>query len=180
MNTYPDAYVQYLVHFHGDRDWFECHEILEEYWKDHPNDKRSRTWVGLIQVAVGLYHQRRGNRAGAMKMLESAERNLDLIEMSGLGLDPERTIQLIQQRRQEVELSDEMKPFVDLNLPIVDPILMQQCIAICRELGTEWQAASRMEEPELLHRHTLRDRSDVIEARRVEAERRRLQRGSEL
>ena len=27
---FPLKYIDFLVHFHGDRDYFECHEILEE------------------------------------------------------------------------------------------------------------------------------------------------------
>ena len=55
--AYPEAYIDFLVHFHGDRDWFECHERLEEYWKEHPDDPKSDTWVGLIQVAeIGRAH----------------------------------------------------------------------------------------------------------------------------
>ena len=33
---YPTEYIQFLIHFHGDYDYFECHEILEEYWKTKP------------------------------------------------------------------------------------------------------------------------------------------------
>ncbi len=38
---YPNAYLDYLVYFHGHRDYFECHEVLEEYWKkDQAGKKR--------------------------------------------------------------------------------------------------------------------------------------------
>lgn len=30
---YPEAYIEYLAEFHGSRDYFECHELLEEHWK---------------------------------------------------------------------------------------------------------------------------------------------------
>jgi predicted metal-dependent hydrolase len=29
---YPQAYVAYLAEFYGSRNFFECHEIMEEYW----------------------------------------------------------------------------------------------------------------------------------------------------
>ncbi len=61
---YPKAYIDYLVEFHATRDYFECHEILEEYWKEDPPKKRKRYWVGFIQLAVALYHHRRQNTAG--------------------------------------------------------------------------------------------------------------------
>ena len=37
MTQYPEAYTDYLCYFHGARDYFECHEVMEEYWKEHPN-----------------------------------------------------------------------------------------------------------------------------------------------
>ncbi|WP_460291943.1 DUF309 domain-containing protein, partial [Bacillus cereus] len=37
---YPTEYIQFLIHFHGDYDYFECHEILEEYWKTKPRGNR--------------------------------------------------------------------------------------------------------------------------------------------
>ncbi|WP_205628902.1 DUF309 domain-containing protein, partial [Acinetobacter baumannii] len=51
---YPEALIDYLVYFHADRDFFECHEVLEDYWKSLPKEERSLFWVGLIQIAVGL------------------------------------------------------------------------------------------------------------------------------
>jgi uncharacterized protein len=179
MSSYPDAYIQYLVHFHGDRDWFECHEILEEYWKSQPQDARSKTWVGLIQIAVGLYHQRRGNRAGALKMLESAQRNLDSHVLDGLGLDGQLTMTRIQERCKEIEVADPALPFTDLNLPIADGELLNRCLERCDQMQLQWEAPSRLEERQLVYKHTLRDRTKVIETRRTEAELRRLKRGSD-
>ena len=59
--NFPQKYIEYLVHFHGDRDYFECHEILEEYWKKIDNGNKESIWVGLIQLAVANYHHRRKN-----------------------------------------------------------------------------------------------------------------------
>ena len=43
---YPTEYIQFLIHFHGDYDYFECHEILEEYWKTKPRGNRDHYLVG--------------------------------------------------------------------------------------------------------------------------------------
>lgn len=69
---YPTEYIQFLIHFHGDYDYFECHEILEGYWKTKPRGNRDNYLVGLIQIAVSLYHHRRSNWNGAEKMMKSA------------------------------------------------------------------------------------------------------------
>ncbi|KPC99353.1 hypothetical protein LR69_02339 [Geobacillus sp. BCO2] len=71
---YPNAYIEYLVHFHSDRDYFECHEILEEHWKQ---DGRNKGWLVLIQMAVAFYHYRRGNTSGALRLIRRARALLD-------------------------------------------------------------------------------------------------------
>lgn len=52
--NYPQAYIEYLEYYHGARDYFECHEVLEEYWKENPSSPLSAAWVGLIQLAVAM------------------------------------------------------------------------------------------------------------------------------
>jgi predicted metal-dependent hydrolase len=69
---YPKEYLQYLIHFHGNRDYFECHEILEEFWKKKDPRNKHSIWVGFIQLAVSNYHHRRGNFKGAQKTLKKA------------------------------------------------------------------------------------------------------------
>lgn len=48
---------------------FHAHEILEGTWKAAPGTERD-LWQGLAQLAVGLTHVLRGNRAGARTLLE--------------------------------------------------------------------------------------------------------------
>jgi len=47
---------------------FHAHEVLEGAWKAAPEDERE-LWRGLAQLAVGLTHLRRGNAAGAVRLL---------------------------------------------------------------------------------------------------------------
>ena len=38
--TFHPTFVQFLTHFNDTHDYFECHEVLEDYWKEiAPNDK---------------------------------------------------------------------------------------------------------------------------------------------
>ncbi|MFF0815776.1 DUF309 domain-containing protein [Rhodococcus sp. NPDC003318] len=48
---------------------FHAHEVLEDAWKSAPDAERP-LWQGLAQLAVGLTHLLRGNRAGARSLLE--------------------------------------------------------------------------------------------------------------
>jgi uncharacterized protein len=166
MKHYPEAYLRYLEDFHITRDYFECHETLEEYWKENPDSPYRITWVGLIQVAVALYHERRGNRPGALKMLSSAVKRLEPEALHELGVDAERFSAMLHHRLAHLR-SDSTAPYEDLNIPVQDAALLPY-------IRNEAQAHP---DPYLINKHTMRDRSDVIAARAMELKRRR---GSKL
>ncbi|WP_232698437.1 DUF309 domain-containing protein [Brevibacillus daliensis] len=161
---YPKAYLTYLVHFHTDRDYFECHEILEEYWKSLPKENRSPTWVCLIQIAVGLYHHRCGNMAGANKMIHSAlliaEDRRE--ELEHLGLDVQKLTGQLQMRIDEVQHD---APYHSMDLPIHDPKLYKMCHDQAIATGILFGTPSDMSNDSILYKHKLRDRSEVIAER---------------
>ncbi|MFY0544455.1 DUF309 domain-containing protein [Brevibacillus sp. H7] len=161
---YPQAYLDYLVHFHGDRDYFECHEILEEHWKSMPAGRRSPVWVGLIQIAVALYHQRRNNRAGALKMMQSAVNllNREQAALEQLGLDAPKLIRLLNGRLEELQQN---APYSSFNLPIKDETLLSHCREQCQLRGFSFGQESNLADEFLLNKHKLRDRTEVIEER---------------
>ncbi|MEF2965510.1 DUF309 domain-containing protein [Paenibacillus sp. M1] len=82
--SYEPLYVAYLIYFNRDRDYFECHEVLEELWLKRDRDP---LYKGLLQVAVGLYHFRNGNVSGGSKMLHSAAERLAPYPADSLGID---------------------------------------------------------------------------------------------
>lgn len=161
---YPSAYIQFLVHFHGDRDYFECHEVLEEYWKEM-NENKDSIWVGLIMLAVANYHHRRGNFGGALRMLLKAKYIFESNQgkISILGINDEELFKLIESQLKRIE---KQLPYESYNLPIIDKNLIQKCSSSCEESGFEWCQPSKMDNLQLLNRHTLRDRSEVIEERK--------------
>lgn len=57
------------VHLFNERDYFECHEVLEKLWNLQVDPEKQFT-QGLIQIAVGLYHLGRQNPVGAEKLLK--------------------------------------------------------------------------------------------------------------
>jgi len=67
---------------------FHAHEVLEDAWKSGPAEQRG-LWRGLAQLAVGLTHAARGNRAGARTLLERGVRSLGPAAgvAAGLGVD---------------------------------------------------------------------------------------------
>jgi predicted metal-dependent hydrolase len=164
MSSYPKAYIDYLIYFHAERDFFECHEVLEHYWKEHPGDSLSTAYVGLIQVAVSLYHQRRRNLAGALKMLRSAVNLLKDDDLSRLGIDANEFYKLLLACLERLE-SPAGFQYEDMNIPLADPGLQAACLEYCRSNRLVWQSSSNMADTHLINKHTLRDRTSVIEER---------------
>jgi predicted metal-dependent hydrolase len=163
MSVYPQAFIDYLVYFHTQRDFFECHEVLEEYWKEHPDDPLASAYVGLIQVAVSLYHQRRFNLPGAGKMLKSALNILNDADMMKLGIDAVRFRRELQTRLEQLSESDFQ--YEDMDIPLADPLLQDLCLKLSTVKKLTWQTPSNLTDHYLIHKHTLRDRSVVIAER---------------
>lgn len=85
--TYDPKYVRFIVLFNVDRDYYACHDVMEELWLE---EGRSPLWQGLLQVAVGLHHFGNHNYTGAVKLLRAA---LDKLERYGefeAGIDLDR------------------------------------------------------------------------------------------
>lgn len=160
--TYPQSYINFLVHFHGDRDYFECHEILEEFWKE--SNTKEPIWVGLIQLAVGMYHYRRGKQAGALKMLQGSYQILqqEQVALSHLGLDIEQLFELIRETIQNI---NSHVPYVSISLPFRDPQLLSICQKECQQRGLPFGQQSELSNTYLVNKHSLRDRSAVISER---------------
>jgi hypothetical protein len=81
ITKYEDYKKHFLI-----QDFYECHEIYEEYWKatcspltfEHP-------FVILVQVAVIMEHLKRGNYTGARKLINKTTSHYQKIE--SLNLD---------------------------------------------------------------------------------------------
>ncbi|WP_166241586.1 DUF309 domain-containing protein [Paenibacillus turpanensis] len=176
-------YVDYLVSFHAERDYFECHEIMEEFWKEHPEHPNRIGWLMLIQVAVGAYHARRGNLPGARKMWGAALEKVSGggVDFEAMALDGARLEADLRERLAELAAAGEEAErdyrYREMDLPLADAQLAEVCRREAEQRGLIWGAPSDMSRRELIDRHTLRDRSDVIEARREELERRQSERG---
>jgi uncharacterized protein len=162
--TYPEAYIEFLMYFHGNRDYFECHEVLEEYWKEVDPKNRTSHWVGLIQIAVGFYHYRRGNLAGSGRTLQKAIKNIEMNqnELTQLGIHSKKLQDMLTDTSHQISQG---QPYQSINLPLTDDSLVDQVQAVCEENGYIWCSPSDLSNTGLVHRHSLRDRSEVITER---------------
>ncbi|MBJ6723423.1 DUF309 domain-containing protein [Geomesophilobacter sediminis] len=66
--TMPGELLRAVEQFNR-REWFECHETLEELWVGARGELRD-FYQGFLQVAVALHHWREGNYKGAVLLLE--------------------------------------------------------------------------------------------------------------
>ncbi|MGE6629475.1 DUF309 domain-containing protein [Bacillus sp. NPDC077027] len=167
---YPDSYLAFLHEFHTTRDYFECHEILEEYWKEDPPSERKEYWVGFIQLAVALYHQRRGNFRGAKRLISNSLHILarEATVITKLGLDFDKLILLIRALKKKIEAET---PYESVLLPINDSSLLTLCHTAAARAGLVFGQNSDLSNTFLLEKHRLRDRSDVLLERQKQIER---------
>lgn len=157
-------FINYLVHFHSDRDYFECHEILEEHWKDVDARNKESILVGWIQLAVSQYHHRRGNFAGALRTIQKALSILTVHKQSikEYGIDEEKLLEAILRKKEEIERT---LPYKSMYLPINDASLLSACERQAEKAGLIWGVNSNLTNSEIIHRHSMRDRSEVIKSR---------------
>jgi len=162
--VYPKEYIDYLIHFHGDRDYFECHEVLEEYWKKIDPQNKQSIWVGFILLAVSNYHHRRGNFAGAERTLHKSIQilNSNNNNLAKLGLDAKKLYKILGSRLYEISIGTRYSSY---HFPIIDDTLITICEERCQQQGLSWCTNSDLMNEEIVHRHFRRDRSYVIQER---------------
>ncbi|MBB6669136.1 DUF309 domain-containing protein [Cohnella nanjingensis] len=172
---FPPPFVDYLAQYHGTRDYFECHEIMEEYWKQQgPVDARYiGCWLVLIRLSVMQYHARRSNGKGAFKLLAKCAAEIDSGLMDEIGLDGERLAEMIRARLAAWGGPEGVR-YDDFDLPIREPGLLEAAKRRTSELGAQWSSDGLAAGAAIVNRHKLRDRSDVEEARMASAKRKAL------
>ncbi|MFD2332039.1 DUF309 domain-containing protein [Cohnella sp. GCM10020058] len=174
----PEPFVHYLAQYHGTRDYFECHEIMEEYWKEKKEAAYEGSWLVLIRIAVMQYHARRGNGSGAMKLLAKAESEIEPDRMDELGLDGRRLKQMLARRRERWKDAHNVV-YDDFNLPIADSELLEAAVRRAEALGAAWLSPGQLADDSIVHRHLARDRTEVVEARESSIRSRQKNRTSE-
>lgn len=99
----PDETLAMARQLVSDGRPFAAHEVLEVRWKTCPVQERD-LWQGLAQLCVGLTHLARGNRVGAVRLVDRAAARLteyQLGEGPTYGLDPGELIACCRQRIEE-------------------------------------------------------------------------------
>ena len=91
----PGQLLQAIREFNS-REWFECHETVEDLWIGSEGEVRD-FYQGIIQVAVALHHWRNGNFGGAISLLRGGAGYLghvsgecQWVDVTGLIADADR------------------------------------------------------------------------------------------
>lgn len=150
-------FIDYLAYFNGNEDYFECHEVLEEYWKDVAPGEKLHPLVGYVQLATGMYHWRRENFDGAARILKKSIDNFKTNEGSPFFeyIDFEHLLKAMSSLYARIKGRES---FSQITIPLTNNALqraVQEKIAITVPLDPQF----------ILHKHMLRDRSDVIAER---------------
>jgi len=151
-------FIEFIVYFNENQDFFECHEVLEEYWKSLPNNTKDHPLTGYILLATGMYHWRRGNTIGGLRTLKKANvkfnaaldkypQFMDGINFEILRKDLNHAIQNIENSR----------PFT--SFPIV--VTSNTINSLVREIEPQMELLP-FESNAVIHKHMLRDRSSIL------------------
>ncbi|MDR6548944.1 DUF309 domain-containing protein [Paenibacillus qinlingensis] len=136
MNEYDRLYVAFLYYFNDQRDYFECHEVMEELWLE---EGRNLLYQGLLQIAVGLYHHGNGNPNGSIKLFSAGLDKLASYPAHSLGIDLGLLV-----KDSEIYLGKLLKlkeePFLPYDLNIV--ILDDELLVLVKELRLDPPAST--------------------------------------
>jgi predicted metal-dependent hydrolase len=65
-------------------DFFECHETLEDCWREETDIAHKNLMQGIIHLAVAFFHHRNENTIGYQRQLEKALRKLKYARLKTL------------------------------------------------------------------------------------------------
>lgn len=150
-------FLQYIIHFNDEKDYFECHEVGEEYWKEIAPKDKTHPLTGWIQLAVGMYHWRRSNYPGALRSLIRAKPKLAEPSIWTEGFDQQELIDLLTDSIQGVT---DREPFRHYDLPLLPGELIQAVNSQKQQYMTPAH-----DDYYLMHKHRLRDRTEIIALR---------------
>jgi len=114
--TLPDADVRLAlaVEQFNRGDYYDCHDTLEALWRDERAPLRD-LYKGILQIAVGLYHESRGNRRGALRLLDSGAALCAPFAPAALGLDLAALLDTVHACR--ARLNDDPSPLTPACAP---------------------------------------------------------------
>ncbi|PID22758.1 hypothetical protein CSV61_03705 [Sporosarcina sp. P3] len=154
---YHPLFLQFIVYFNDNQDYFECHEVLEEYWKEQKNFSKDHPLTGFILMATGLYHWRRGNTLGASRTFTKAiTRFREMPVQFGDYLEEVAIDEIILQLEHCLTRIKAGEDFYTFPLPISPELQMEA------EKSKPLLSLLPKNSASVIHKHMQRDRSDIL------------------
>lgn len=162
--------MEFHYHFHVLRHYFECHDILEEHWKEQDQFSKNDPIVSLILFSTACYHYRRGNVKGALK---TYQKSLQIAELNDqfdhLGIEKTQYISVVNSQILRIQQN---KLYQNIQLP-----LTSACYQALESAYDDFTFNYDDHISDYIkHYHLLRDRTEVINSRNLAYENRHAKR----
>ena len=154
-------FVKFIIYFNDNQDFFEGHEVLEDYWNSIPDRTKEHPLTGYILLSTSMYHWRRGNAVGALRTIKKAQQKM----ASMVSTAPEFTEgidfdDLLKNIDKVIRAIQENRPFQPFSIKVLLPEIRQSIVEISAALEL-LPAGSEA----VVHKHLLRDRTEIIRIR---------------
>lgn len=109
-----NKYKEFIYTFEKERDFFKCHEILEDIWvAETACETRKHPAINLLLISVGALHWKKGNLKGALSVFENSLTHYkdlsDKIEL--LGINSTELMKIVENNIIEIKLNKNYKEF---------------------------------------------------------------------
>ncbi len=81
--------------------YYECHETLEDIWREEQGSIRN-LYKGILQIGVAIFHAKRSNLNGAMRLVSSGMDLLKPFAPACMGVDVADLMQSAGRLREEL------------------------------------------------------------------------------
>lgn len=154
-------FCKFIVYFNCNQDYFECHEVLEEYWKSITPCTKEHPLTGFIQLSTSLYHWRRANFSGAYRTMVKAEQKLSRLSQYDNRyteeIDVNHLLDHIHSSLKKIENAGTFSPFVIK--------VTSSNLSTLLQTTADGMQLLPMNSDAVIHKHMLRDRSDILAER---------------
>jgi uncharacterized protein len=113
----PSKLLEGIGQFNGG-DYYVCHETLEAIWM-HEQGKIRNLYKGILQIAVGIYHAKRSNVKGAMRLVSSGMELLRPFAPECMGIDVAHLLESAGRFREELDELASDPAFSLSSIPVV-------------------------------------------------------------